>query len=203
MAKRTAARIERKLTASISAAATVEQKPAAPALAANGGGGGGTRVMIIGELRTMASLCCHAEALQTFIMLWIIFGGVEHMELNITLAICLCSLRLLSRSPAVLADHHMLMPLRMSLTSINCQVVMVTVVGPQHFTCQLAATRSALWTICAGRATWLLCSHHGVLLLSTCVCLICVPDAIGSAYTQHIYSHCIQTACSDTINDQF
>lgn len=47
-AKRTAARVERKLAASINAAAAVEQKPTAPALSANGGGGGGTRVMIIG-----------------------------------------------------------------------------------------------------------------------------------------------------------
>jgi hypothetical protein len=61
VAKRTAARIERKLTASISAAATVEQKPAAPSLAANGGGGGGTRVMIIGKLRGFSNPCCHAK----------------------------------------------------------------------------------------------------------------------------------------------
>eukprot|EP00882_Tetradesmus_deserticola_P006252 GHRQ01006580.1.p1 GENE.GHRQ01006580.1~~GHRQ01006580.1.p1 ORF type:complete len:460 (+),score=220.37 GHRQ01006580.1:180-1559(+) len=47
VAKRAAARIERRLSASINAAATVE-KPAAPAQTANGGGGGGTRVMIIG-----------------------------------------------------------------------------------------------------------------------------------------------------------
>lgn len=49
VAKRTAACIERKLSASINAAATAEKQTAAPAQTANGGGGGGTRVMIIGE----------------------------------------------------------------------------------------------------------------------------------------------------------
>jgi hypothetical protein len=49
VAKRTAARIERRLSASINAAATVEKQTAAPAQTANGGGGGGTRVMIIGK----------------------------------------------------------------------------------------------------------------------------------------------------------
>jgi hypothetical protein len=49
VAKRTAARIEHRLSASVNAAATVEKQTAAPAQTANGGGGGGTRVMIIGK----------------------------------------------------------------------------------------------------------------------------------------------------------
>jgi UDP-sulfoquinovose synthase len=48
VAKRAAARVERRLAATVNAAAAVEQKPSTPALSANGGGGGGTRVMIIG-----------------------------------------------------------------------------------------------------------------------------------------------------------
>lgn len=61
-AKRTAARVERRLAATINAATAVEQKPTAPALSANGGGGGGTRVMIIGkslvEQKLLLQLCC-------------------------------------------------------------------------------------------------------------------------------------------------